>query len=520
MAPQRVKGEAERAKMVPLDQLRRFPGNAKRGDVETIADSLERNEQYRPIVVNIAKGGKLGEHRGSFTILAGNHTFDAAKRLGWKRIRCWMVEADDARARRINLIDNRAPELGGTDRQALADLLEEARDDGGLEGTGYEAEDLDDLLADAEGQAEAPAPAAPSLADRFLVPPFTVLDARAGYWRDRERDWMKLGIRSEIGRGENLLGFSETVLSGGDPKGRKARAIKGHAPTAERGLAKALLGSDASIEKAMGERYAARTTGTSIFSPTLCEVAYRWWSPPRGRVLDPFAGGSVRGIVAGFLGRRYIGCELRPEQIEANEDQAREIISRPSRKRPRPEWIERDAEAMLDKPRVGGGDPFDFVFSCPPYFDLETYSDDPRDLSNLATDEFLRAYRAIIGQAVELLDRDRFACFVVGDAREGHRQRSLVSETIAAFEDAGAISYNHAILITPGGSAAIRAGRQFESGRKLVRTHQHVLVFCKGDPIEATKACGTVKIDDALKAAAERSNEAAEDEPPAAPVSD
>ena len=65
----------------------------------------------------------------------------------------------------------------------------------------------------------------------------------------------------------------------------------------------------------------ASSSGTSIFDPVLCELAYRWFSPPQGIVLDPFAGGSVRGIVASHLGRKYTGIDLRSEQIIANRAQ-------------------------------------------------------------------------------------------------------------------------------------------------------------------------------------------------------
>ncbi|MGB3312861.1 MAG: DNA methyltransferase, partial [Albidovulum sp.] len=63
-------------------------------------------------------------------------------------------------------------------------------------------------------------------------------------------------------------------------------------------------------------------SGTSIFDPVLCEIAYRWFCPQGGTVLDPFAGGSVRGIVASQLGRAYVGIELRAEQVAANQAQA------------------------------------------------------------------------------------------------------------------------------------------------------------------------------------------------------
>jgi DNA modification methylase len=225
-------------------------------------------------------------------------------------------------------------------------------------------------------------------------------------------------------------------------------------------------------------------SGTSIFDPVLCELAYTWFCPPDGAVLDPFAGGSVRGIVAAVLGRKYTGIDLRPEQIEANEVQAAAIT--PDNM---PRWIVGDSrEAMPDEQ-------FDLVFSCPPYADLEVYSDDPRDISTMAYPEFVAAYRDIVAGAVRRLRDNRFACFVVGDVRDKKGMYyNFVSDTIGAFQDAGAKLYNEAILVTAVGSLPIRVGKQFESGRKLGKTHQNVLVFVKGDPRKATQACGPVEI--------------------------
>lgn len=228
-------------------------------------------------------------------------------------------------------------------------------------------------------------------------------------------------------------------------------------------------------------------SGTSIFDPVLCELVYTWFSPPAGTVLDPFAGGSVRGIVAAFLGRKYTGLDLRPEQVKANRAQAKTIV--PSNL---PRWVVGDSLSALP------AGPFDLVFSCPPYYDLEVYSDDPADLSTRKTyAEFLADYRSIIQQCIERLTDDRFACFVVGDIRDKQGlYRNFVSDTIAAFADAGAALYNEAILVTSVGSLPIRVGRQFSAARKLGKTHQQCLVFVKGDPKKAAGACGPVTIGD------------------------
>jgi SAM-dependent methyltransferase len=227
-------------------------------------------------------------------------------------------------------------------------------------------------------------------------------------------------------------------------------------------------------------------SGTSIFDPVLCELAYRWFCPPGGLVLDPFAGGSVRGVVASRLGRQYVGVELRAEQVAANREQAATLCGDPV-----PVWQEGDS---ADIGRLCRGVAADFVFSCPPYADLERYSDDPRDLSAMDWPAFRDGYAHIIAEAVALLRPDRFAAFVVGDVRgpDGF-YRGLPWATIEAFEAAGAPLYNEFILVTAVGSLPIRAGRAFARTRKAGKTHQQLLVFCKGDPARATEAIGEVE---------------------------
>ena len=96
---------------------------------------------------------------------------------------------------------------------------------------------------------------------------------------------------------------------------------------------------------------------------------------------------------------------------------------------------------------------------------------------------FIASYRQIIGQCCALLKPDRFACFVVGDFRDSRGfYRNFVSDTIAAFEAAGAHLYNEAVLVTALGSLPIRIGKQFGRFRKLGKTHQNVLVFYNGEP--------------------------------------
>ena len=299
------------------------------------------------------------------------------------------------------------------------------------------------------------------VAERFTLPPFTLLDARSGDWQERQRAWLTIGLRGEVGRADNANGAS-----------RQKSSVY-------------LVKSAEGAYSTGGELIEGGEVGNSasVFSPVVCELAYRWFSPAGGQVVDPFAGGSVRGIVAGCLGRHYWGCDLRPEQIAANQVQAEDIA--PS---VRPVWVCGDSMDMLaDAPEA------DLVFSCPPYGDLEKYSDDPRDLSAMDWHAFVAAYKRIILRAVGRMKPDTFACFVVGDFRDGRGfYRNFVSTTIDAFEECGARLYNEAILATPVGSACLRVTKHFAAGRKLAKTHQNVLVFCKGDWRAAAAKCNGI----------------------------
>lgn len=318
------------------------------------------------------------------------------------------------------------------------------------------------------------ADARPSLAGRFLLPPFSLLDARQGWWRERKAAWLASGIQSELGRNDQLL----FAVSAQPP------AVYAAKNTLEAQWGRKLTWD----EFAQARPDQVKQQGTSVFDPVLCELVYRWFSAPGQQVLDPFAGGSVRGIVAAATGRHYAGVDLRQEQIEANQAQWA-VLGQPGM--PAPRWVQGDA---LHVRQALPGVQADLLFSCPPYGSLERYSDDAADLSAMRYPQFLHTYRQIIKESVALLRPDRFACFVVGDFRDSKGLcRGFVADTIAAFRDAGARLYNEAILVTPAGSLPIRAGRAFEVSRKLGKTHQHVLIFVKGDPRRAAQALGEVR---------------------------
>jgi len=266
------------------------------------------------------------------------------------------------------------------------------------------------------------------LRDLFIEPPFSVLDAKTGNWQRRKREWFKIGMKSEVGRKENMLKMSKTASLG--------------------------------------------NKDTSIFDPALTELLYKWYVPENGTILDPFAGGSVRGIVANYLGFKYTGIDIRQEQIDSNREQGLDILDVANQ----PNWYVGDSNEVLN----GFNKEFDFVFSCPPYADLEVYSDLKGDISNMDYVNFMKTYEEIIAKSCDLLKSGGYACFVVGEVRDkkGH-YIGFVPDTIKAFEKAGLKYYNEGILLNAIGTASLRAPRIFGSNKKLVKVHQNVLIFRK-----------------------------------------
>lgn len=278
-----------------------------------------------------------------------------------------------------------------------------------------------------------------SLADKYLMCPTSVLNTRDPKWQDLKRKWFKLGIKSEIGRNSTT----------GNTKDMTELSKRGYNSTSW---------SDTSNQ-----------TGISIFDPVICEIIYKWFG--KRNILDPFAGGSVRGIVAHKLGFKYTGIELRQEQVDSNIEQALDILEINNQ----PQWYIGDSEEIV-KDLIPN---YDLVFSCPPYMNLEVYSDLPDDLSNMNDLKFIEKYEAIIKNTCEKLIKGGYAVFVVGDLRDkkGY-QKDFTGITKTAFKNCGMKLYNELIIVTPVGSKAMTMELGFKNG-KLGKVHQNVYIFIK-----------------------------------------
>jgi DNA modification methylase len=285
------------------------------------------------------------------------------------------------------------------------------------------------------------------LKDRYIVPPFSILNTITQNWQKRKDIWESMGFDS---------------VQGSDVKRNNANPVN--------------------TFSARGDK-AKEAERTSTFDPLLCEIMYKWFSNEGDYILDPFAGGSVRGIVAISLGRNYKGIDLSKEQVETNVHQYLDVASRYNIQNI-PYWVCADSEDYLRK-EVYSTMCYDMVFTCPPYYNLEKYTNSEDDLSNMPTyKDFIKKYAQILRYTSMMLANERFFVIVVSEIRnpETGAYYGFVPDTIKILKECGLEYYNDIILYNNLGSLPIRAPKYFDQSRKIGRTHQNILVFYKGNP--------------------------------------
>lgn len=266
-----------------------------------------------------------------------------------------------------------------------------------------------------------------SLSDKFIAPPFTILDTRQGYWRQRKAMWR-----------ERIADFGES---------REGTLADGETNC-----------------------MATINNGVSLLDPVMAEIVCRWFGIEGGTAFDCFAGDTVFGYVAATLGMSFTGIELREEQATLNNERVEGMCAR---------YICDDGQNVGKHIAAGSQD---LLFSCPPYYDLEVYSDKPNDASNQPTYEaFLGILENAFASAIDCLKQNRFAVIVVGDIRdnEGYYY-DFVGDIKRMFKAHGMPLYNECIIVEPIGTLPQRVQRYMRN-RKVGKCHQNVLVFYKGD---------------------------------------
>lgn len=285
------------------------------------------------------------------------------------------------------------------------------------------------------------------LKDRFMEVPTTVLNTQSGNWVSRKKRWIKLGVKGHIGRVDGMQTRAKDFSR----------------------LNKISYTSQAFKKINENQGYA------SVFNPALAELMYNWFCPNNGTVLDPFCGGITRGAVAAYMNLSYLGIDIRKEQINSNYElyakmDGSDLITH------HPSWVLADSNVYLDAIE---DELFDMMLTCPPYGDLEVYSDMDGDLSNMKLEKFNDVLSDILIKASRKVKHEGYIVIVAGDYRN---KRGYLVDFLGTIKKAmiksGWMLYNEIILITPIGNKAMTANILMKN-KKMIKTHENVLCFKK-----------------------------------------
>lgn len=330
------------------------------------------------------------------------------------------------------------------------------------------------------GNSEIPKSEGNSLNDTFIIPPFSILDSRQGYWQARKKMWR--GVIGDMGQSRQGKLIQSIEMQYKDLYTRTAE----HRKTL--GISfREYLDKYVPEEVKQHESQKVLSTGVSLFDPVLAEILCKWFTPYKGaKIFDCFAGDTQKGLVFGTCGYEFKGVELRQEQVDINN----EVIA----ERGLPiSYVCDDGQNVANHFEPESQD---LLFSCPPYFDLEVYSDLPNDASNQGTyEEFIAILENAFKAAFGCLKENRFAVVVLGDVRskKDGSYYDFGGDVKRIFREAGAHLYNELILIEMSSSVALRAKKYMES-RKVAKMHQNILVFYKGDPAKVRNEFAPIEI--------------------------
>lgn len=305
-----------------------------------------------------------------------------------------------------------------------------------------------------------------SLKDIFTVPPLSVLNATHGYWQQRKAMWRNL-IGDDGDTRKGVMGYGVGFLYPDIYMQSMEEREQLGIPFEE------YLNEYVTDEEKAKQERSLFNKNVSLFDPVLAEVLCRWFSREGDSIYDCFAGDTQKGLVFGYCGRKFSGIELRQEQVDVN---SRVLASHDVPV----SYICDDGRNVR---KHFGWLTQDMLFSCPPYYNLEVYSDDERDASNQRSyADYVAIIEKAFGEAITCLKINRFAVIVVSNVRDRNTGEyyDIVSEVKRIFGQGGMRLYNELVYIEPIGVRRLMAERTMRT-RKVTKVHQNILVFYKGD---------------------------------------
>lgn len=214
-------------------------------------------------------------------------------------------------------------------------------------------------------------------------------------------------------------------------------------------------------------RHGVNNGKCSVFNPQLAQMILAAYAPMNGKIYDPFGGGGTRGYIATKMGYDYTGVEIREEEYNRVLAQMKE-------------WNLNFKFILADSVKYRPNESFDFIYTCPPYYDLEVYSDMEEDLSNAPSyGEYLNMLQKVLKNCYDILKKDSFAVFVVGNFRNKKGElEHLNGDLITKAKEVGFKLWDELIWMGASNVALTRCGK-FEKNRKSVRMHEYIIILKK-----------------------------------------
>ena len=214
-------------------------------------------------------------------------------------------------------------------------------------------------------------------------------------------------------------------------------------------------------------RHGVNNGKCSVFNPQLAQMILAAYAPMNGKIYDPFGGGGTRGYIATKMGYNYTGAEIRKEEYNRVLAQMKE-------------WNLNFKFILADSVKYRPNESFDFIYTCPPYYDLEVYSDMEEDLSNAPSYmEYLNMLQKVLKNCYDVLKKDSFAVFVVGNFRNKKGElEHLNGDLITKAKEVGFKLWDELIWMGASNVALTRCGK-FEKNRKSVRMHEYIIILKK-----------------------------------------
>lgn len=285
-----------------------------------------------------------------------------------------------------------------------------------------------------------------NLKKMFLIEPYSVINTRDGKWQKLKKKW------------------NDILKEEGDTREEEDFSIRRNTGIQKRN-------NEIPTEKQ--KQFIYNDKNISLFDPVISQLCYDWFCVNGGHVIDCCAGDTRKGNVIAHLGGTFTGIELRKEQVEHNNKKAFNGAK----------WICDSGENILNHINKNSAD---MLLSCPPYFNLEIYSELENDISNAKNyDSFINSLEQMYIESIKCLKDDSFACIVIQNIRKVKSQLYIdyypfKEDIIKIFTKNGMFFYNDVVILKANGTAQMRA-IPYMNQKKIVPIHEYLLVFYKGN---------------------------------------